>query len=148
MTELNNFKNKDIYILRSEPSKIYSFSMLLFFTTSLLIILGNFIHYSKYRHYIASIMINDDTYLQTVISKEYFDNLNSSELFIEDEKYKFELIKFEQVNYDNNYNVVLKVNDIDLKNKKYVVFSLKQEKTTLFKEIHKRIKEELNSWKN
>ena len=90
-------------------------------------------------------MIDNATYFQTVISKEYFDNLDSSELLIENETYKFELIKFESVNYDNNYNVVLKVDDIDLKNKKFVIFSLKQEKTTLFKEIDKRIKEELNS---
>ena len=145
MMELNKFKNKDIYILRNEPSKIYSFSMLVFLTTSLLIILVNFIYYSKYQHYVANVMFDNATYLQTVISKEYFDNLDSSELLIENETYKFELIKFESVNYDNNYNVVLKVDDIDLKNKKFVIFSLKQEKTTLFKEIDKRIKEELNS---
>lgn len=145
MMELNKFKNKDIYILRSEPSKIYSFSLLIFFTTFLLIILGNFIHYSKYKHYVANVMIDEGTYLQTVISKEYFNTLEASELLIENKTYEFELIEFEPENYDNNYRIVLKVDDIDLQNKKYVIFSLKQDKTTLFKEIHKRIKEELNS---
>lgn len=144
MMELNKFKNKDIYILRSEPSKIYSFSLLIFFTTSLLIILGNFIHYSKYEHYVANVVVNEDVYLQTIISQEYFNTLETSELVIENETYKFELIEFEPENYDNNYRIVLKVDDIDLQNKKYVIFSLKQDKTTLFKEINKRIKEELN----
>lgn len=145
MTEINELKKQDIYILRHEPSKMYSFSMLIIFTTSLLIILGNFMHYSKYKHYVANVLDEDNIYLQTIISKEYFDNLDSSELLIENKTYKFELIKFEPVNYDNNYSIVLKVEDIDLKNKKYVVFSLKQEKTTLFKEIYKRMKEELDS---
>lgn len=145
MMELTKFKNKDIYLLRREPSKIYSFSLLILTTILLLFILGNFIHYSKYEHYVANVMIEDETYLQTVISKEYFNTLETSELLIDNETYKFELIKFESVNYDNNYNIVLKVDNIDLQDKKYVVFSLKQEKTTLFKEIHKRIKEGLNS---
>lgn len=145
MMGLTEFKNKDIYLLRREPSKIYSFSLIFLTTILLLFILGNFIHYSKYEYYVANVMIEDKTYLQTVISKEYFNNLETSELLIDNETYKFELIKFESVNYDNNYNIVLEVDNIDLQNKKYVVFSLKQEKTTLFKEIHKRIKEELNS---
>lgn len=145
MMGLTKFKNKDIYLLRREPSKIYSFSLIFLATILLLFILGNFIHYSKYEYYVANVMIEDKTYLQTVISKEYFNNLETSELLIDNETYKFELIKFESVNYDNNYNIVLEVDNIDLQNKKYVVFSLKQEKTTLFKEIHKRIKEELNS---
>lgn len=148
MMGLTEFKNKDIYLLRREPSKIYSFSLIFLTTILLLFILGNFIHYSKYEYYVANVMIEDKTYLQTVISKEYFNNLETSELLIDNETYKFELIKFESVNYDNNYNIVLEVDNIDLQNKKYVVFSLKQEKTTLFKEIHKRIKEELNSWRN
>lgn len=145
MMEIDKFKNKDIYILRSEPSKIYSFSLLLLITTSLLFILGIFVHYSKYNHYIANVMINEDIYLQTVISKDCFKNLETSKLLIENEVYDFELIGFEPENYDNNYKVVLKVYDIDLRDRKYVVFSLKQEATTLFKEINKRIKEELNS---
>lgn len=145
MTEINELKKQDIYILRREPSKMYSFSMLIIFTTSLLIILGNFVHYSKYKHYVANVLDEDNIYLQTIISKEYFDNLDSSELLIENKTYKFELIKFEPVNYDNNYSIVLKVEDIDLKNRKYVVFGLKQEKTTLFKEFYKRMKEELDS---
>ncbi len=145
MMDINKYKNKDSYILRGEPLKLYSFSIIMIITMILFIILGFCFKYTKYKHYVASVVTNDDElYLYTTVTSDYFDKLDKSKLTIDNEEYDFELIEFEQNIYDNNYNIVLKVDDIDLQNKKYAIFSLKQEKTTLFKEIYKRIKEDFN----
>lgn len=145
MMDIKKYKNKDIYILRGEPLKIYSFSIIMIITMVLFIIISFCFKYTKYKHYVASVVINDnESYLYTTVNTDYFTKLDKSKLTIDNEEYAFELIEFDQNIYDNNYNIVLKVEGIDLQNKKYVIFSLKQEKTTLFKEISKRIKEDFN----
>ena len=131
-------------ILRHEPSKIYSFTVIITITLALVIIFGFCFKYTKYKHYIANVTFNDDgLYLYTTVTKEYFNKIEQNKLIIDNQEYAFELIEFEKNTYDNNYNIILKiVSDEILQNKQYVIFSLKHENTTLFKEIRERIKED------
>lgn len=145
MMDINKYNDKGVYILRREPFKIYSFSVIMIIMLILFIIIGFCYKYTKYKYYIASVVVNDgELYLYTTVTSEYFNKINKSKLTIDNEEYNFELIEFEQNFYDNNYNIVLKVYDIDLQDKKYITFSLKQEETTLFKEIYKRVKEDFS----
>lgn len=137
-------KYKDTHILRHEPSKIYSFTIIIAITLALIIIFCFCFKYTKYQYYIANVTVNDDgLYLYTSVTKEYFNRINQNKLIIDDREYTYELIEFEKNIYDNNYNVILKIgSDENLQNKRYVMFSLKNENTTLFKEIKERIKED------
>lgn len=137
-------KYKDIHVLRHEPSKIYSFTIIMAITIVLIIIFCFCFKYTKYKYYIANVTKNDDgLYLYTTVTKEYFDKIEQNKLIIDNREYAFELIEFEKNIYDNNYNIILKIgSDANIQNKRYVIFSLKKENTTLFKEISERIKED------
>ncbi|MCI9434201.1 MAG: hypothetical protein HFI86_02835 [Bacilli bacterium] len=137
-------KYKDIHILRREPSKIYSFTIIIAITLVLIIIFCFCFKYTKYKYYIANVTENDDgLYLYTTVTKEYFNEISQNRLIIDNREYDFELIEFEKNVYDNNYSIILKIaSDKNLQKNGYVIFSLKKENTTLFKEISERIKED------
>lgn len=154
MREINKLENKEIYILRKEPTKIYSFSFIMLITLVLLSAIGILYNYSKYQNYVAIIVTKDGyTYLNTVVTEKDLEYFKTRSLIIDREKYEFEIIEVQQNNNDNNYNnynIILRVDDIeiDIEKEKYIIFSLKTLPTTVFKEIYKKLKEDLISWRS
>lgn len=147
MLDFNEFRNTNEYMIRKEPRKIYLFSNLLIITTIFLIVIGIILKYNKYDAYLANIFKEKDNYyLNIVISESNLQELNQCELIIEENKYDFKIIEMTKNELDNNYNIVLDIGFADdkLKENKYFIIKLKHKETTIFKEIIKRIKEELN----
>ena len=147
MLEFNEFRNTNEYMIRKEPKKIYLFSNLLIIITICLIFIGTILKYNKYDTYLATILSDgNNNYLNIVMLESEVKKLKDCELIIEKQNYDFKIIEITKNEIDNNYNIVLdvKFNDEAIKENKYFVIKLKHKETTIFKEIVKRIREELN----
>lgn len=147
MSDINKIKDQSLFILRKEPSYIYSFTILMIIMLTIFILIGNFIHYSKTKTYLAKVITEEKViYFETIISKNDLNKLNDDVLMINDQEYDFNIIDFTKNSYDNDYSIIFKIDDVpqNIKNESFITFNLKEKKTTLFKEIYKRIKEVLN----
>ena len=143
--DINDLKNQEINMLRKVPSKFYSFTVIIIMTILIFIIVGNCIYYSKSQKYAATIILQgSDIYFNTNISFKTLSELDDYKLIIENKEYDFKLVNFEQNNTDNNYNITFKVDNFNVSDDKYIILSFKTKKTTLFKEIYEKIKEDLN----
>lgn len=147
MSDINKIKNQSLFILRKEPSYIYSFTILMIIVLALFILIGNFVHYSKTKTYLAKVIYEDEViYFQTIISQNDLNKFNDDILMINDQEYNFNIIDFTKNSYDNDYSIIFKIDDVpqNIQNESFIILNLKEKKTTLFKEIYKRIKEVLN----
>ena len=142
MLEFEEFRNTNEYMIRKEPKKIYLFSNLLIIIFICLIFIGTNLKYNKYDTYLATVVNND--YLNIVMVESAVKNLKDCELIIEKQNYDFKIIEINKNEMDNNYNIIFDVNfNGELRKDKYLVVKMKHKKTTIFKEIAKRIREEL-----
>lgn len=146
MFDIKDINNKQINILRKVPLKIYSFTVIMVITLVGFIFLGNFFYYSKSQNCIVTIVEDDSkTYFQTTISKRLLSTLDKCQLIINNKEYNFEIVNLKQNNYDNNYSMIFVLDEeLDISDEKYIICSFKTKKTTLFKEIYEKIKEDLD----
>ena len=150
MNNIDIFYNSEI-ILRRKSFKIkyYIISMI-----SLLIGLLLFISLFKYNPYINlnAIIIKDNNsyYLKTLVELEQINNINQENLIINDKKYKYKVKNISEnyildEKYNKYYEVLLESN-IDSKlviGNNIIKVSIEMPKTTLLKQIIKRIKKEV-----
>ena len=146
MVEFKNLDTNPSSLIIKEPTRIYSFTTILLIFIIVFIILGSLFSYNKSTNYVATIINEEELYFKVTISNADLKEIDKSTLIIENKKYNFHIINIEKNDYDNNYNILLSINlNINnLQDQKYIIFTLKKEKTTFFKEILKRIKEDLN----
>lgn len=147
MYNIKQLEKESEFIIRKEPVKIFVFCHLLGLFIMIFALIGYFYKFNISKIFIARIIYeNEKYYFETDISKSQLENLENSKLLIENKEYAYELVDLSVNDYNNSYNIFLSI-DIDmskLKNKNYAIINLQTEKTTLFKEILKKIKEELN----
>lgn len=146
VVEFKNLDTNPSSLIIKEPTRIYSFTTILLIFIIVFIILGSLFSYNKSTNYVATIINEEELYFKVTISNADLKEIDKSTLIIENKKYNFHIINIEKNDYDNNYNILLSINlNINnLQDQKYIIFTLKKEKTTFFKEILKRIKEDLN----
>ena len=113
MSDINKIKDQSLFILRKEPSYIYSFTILMIIMLALFILIGNFVHYSKNKTYLAKVIYEDEViHFQTIISKNDLNKHNDVILMIDNQEYNFNLIDFTKNSYDNDYSIIFKIDDV------------------------------------
>lgn len=147
MYDIKQLEQENKYIIRKEPKKIYVYSYVLIIFSLLFVLVSIFYKFNINKTFIANIIFdNKKYYIETNISKTQLKNLEKSKLLIENKEYDYELVNINRNDYNNSYNIILSIDfDISkLKNKSYYHITFQTKNTTVFKEIVKKIKEELN----
>lgn len=147
MYDIKQLEQENKYIIRKEPKKIYVYSYVLIIFSLLFVLVSIFYKFNINKTFIANIIFDNKKYfIETNISKTQLENLEKSKLLIENREYDYELVNINRNDYNNSYNIILSI-DLDiskLKNKSYMIITFQTKNTTVFKEIVKKIKEELN----
>ena len=147
MNNIDMFYNSEI-ILRRKSFKIKYYIISMF---TVIVVLFIFISSFKYHPYINLNAIiqkdNNGYYLRTLILEEQINNINTTSLIINGDKYKYKIKNIsEEYILDEKYNKyyeVLLETKIDSKlviNNNIIDISIEQPKTTLLKQIIKKIK--------
>ena len=147
MYDIKQLEQQNKYIIRKEPKKIYVYSYVLIIFSLLFVLVSIFYKFNINKTFISNIIFdNKKYYIETNISKTQLENLEKSKLLIENREYDYELVNINRNDYNNSYNIILSIDfDISkLKNKSYMIITFQTKNTTVFKELVKKIKEELN----
>ena len=144
----NKIFNKDYdFVIRKEPSKIFSYNLILILGIIGFLFISIFFKYSKCKNYISNVRRENDYYLfEIILSKRDFMNLKSKELIINNNIYSYDIYDFRSDLMNNNYNVFLSIKCDECEFNEYEVVVLKSKKTTLMNEILSKIKEDLKQW--
>ena len=147
MYDIKQLEQENKYIIRKEPKKIYVYSYVLIIFSLLFVLVSIFYKFNINKTFISNIIFdNKKYYIETNISKTQLENLEKTKLLIENREYDYELVNINRNDYNNSYNIILSIDfDISkLKNKSYMIITFQTKNTTVFKELVKKIKEELN----
>ena len=147
MYDIKQLEQQNKYIIRKEPKKIYVYSYVLIIFSLLFVLVSIFYKFNINKTFISNIIFdNKKYYIETNISKTQLENLEKTKLLIENKEYDYELVNINRNDYNNSYNIILSIDfDISkLKNKSYMIITFQTKNTTVFKELVKKIKEELN----
>ena len=147
MYDIKQLEQENKYIIRKEPKKIYVYSYVLIIFSLLFFLVSIFYKFNINKTFISNIIFdNKKYYIETNISKTQLENLEKTKLLIENREYDYELVNINRNDYNNSYNIILSIDfDISkLKNKSYMIITFQTKNTTVFKELVKKIKEELN----
>lgn len=140
MDDINVFNYSKLKLTDENPSKIISWITILSIMFILFIVFSIFFQYNIYSTYIGYIE-NDN--IRIIINDNSFPIKNNYKLFIDNKKYNYKILNLEKNN--GYYELLVKCN-IDktlLINNNIVTVNFQKEKTTLMKEIIKKLKKGL-----
>ena len=146
MNDIDLYRNSSIIMLEEVPSKIVSWIIILIFSALLFLSISIFFRYKRYLKYEA-IIKNDN--IEFYVDKQFFSRNDNKEVLIDNKKYHYEVIAFEEYSYSmgdvDYWKVTINVElpkELMIENNRILLEFLKED-TTLAKSIINKFKKGL-----
>lgn len=151
MQTIDIFNNSAIILKRKRPSYIFVYVLIMMVCICIFISLSVLYNYHRYLNYLGRVVINDDEYVIKILIKEdEIPFLKGHTLTINNQEEKYEIINISDEyrvdeKYRKYYEVTIKskIDDKLIINNNIINLYIKLPKTTLFKEVKKKIKKGL-----
>ena len=149
---INLFENSSIIYMRKQQNKIVSYMIILLIGSILFLLIATRYKYTKYNIYYGKVVnIEDNNYIYMTVDSDFIDEKNRNYLEINDKEYKCHLrsvsdnyyvynsTKYWEVTFNCDLPEEININD------NLIEIKMSSNKTTLFKEIIKKIKKGLKN---
>ena len=140
MENLNAFNYSKMKLINEKPSKIISWITILCILSLVFILISILFKINKYTNTIEYVEIKEDYNLKIIIDKSLFPIKKNYKLYIEDNKYDYKIIKINKLDTYYELLVDCKLEKELLINNNILKIRFKTGKTTLIKELIKKIK--------
>lgn len=140
MENLNAFNYSKMKLINEKPSKIISWITILCILSLVFILISILFKINKYTNTIGYVEIKEDYNLKIIIDKSLFPIKKNYKLYIEDNKYDYKIIKINKLDTYYELLVDCKLEKELLINNNILKIRFKTGKTTLIKELIKKIK--------
>ena len=139
MDNINVFNYSKLKLMNEGPSKLVSWLTIIISLLILFLIFSIFFKYNIYSSHVGYIEISGNYNLKVIVDDKAFPIKNNYKLFIDNKNYKYKVVNIvKQVGY---YELLINCN-LDsylLINNNIVTVRFQKEKTTIFKELEKKI---------